>query len=55
MSPNKAFLPLMALLLVGIGLLRGLLRPPVGVALKLRLGEIVSRRLPAGLHCLVPI
>ena len=56
MSPNKAFLPLMALLLVGIGLYSAAFYVRQWeVALKLRLGEIVSADYQPGLHFLVPI
>jgi membrane protease subunit HflC len=56
MNPNKAFLPLMALLVIGIGLYASAFYVRQWeVALKLRLGEIVSSDYEPGLHFLVPV
>jgi len=56
MNPNKAFLPLMALLLIGIGLYSSAFYVRQWeVALKLRLGEIMSSDYQPGLHFLVPV
>ena len=56
MNANKAFLPLMAALVVGIGLYSSAFYVNQWeTALKLRLGEIVSTDYPPGLHFLVPV
>ena len=56
MSTNKAFLPLIVLLVVGIGLYASAFYVRQWeVALKLRLGEIVSSDYEPGLHFLVPV
>jgi len=56
MNPNKAFLPLMALLLIGIVLYSSAFYVRQWeVALKLRLGEIMSSDYQPGLHFLVPV
>jgi membrane protease subunit HflC len=56
MNPNKAFLPLMALLLIGIALYSSAFYVRQWeVALKLRLGEIMSSDYEPGLHFLVPV
>lgn len=56
MSQNKVFLALLALLLLGIGLYSAaFFVRQWEVALKLRLGEIVSSDYQPGLHFLVPL
>jgi modulator of FtsH protease HflC len=56
MNANKAFLPIMALLLFAVGLYSSAFYVrQYEVAIKLRLGEIVSADYQPGLHFLVPI
>ncbi|MCU0767482.1 MAG: protease modulator HflC [Gammaproteobacteria bacterium] len=56
MNPNKAVIPLIALLLAGFGLYAATFYVHQWeVALKLRLGEIVSSDYQPGIHFLVPV